>query len=92
MAVHDLALLKFALEVGDNEVPSAHEHAGASGDGGERPQGGGPHGSAEGLVVVHTWRLGAALYTQARFESAASFPLVNPHKAHERAPRRELGA
>eukprot|EP00965_Chrysotila_dentata_P257374 6212866-Pleurochrysis_carterae.AAC.7 len=92
MTVHDLALLKLTLEVGGNEVPPAHEHAGAGCDGGERPQGGGPHGSAEGLVVVHARRLGAALHKQARFESAASFPLVNPKKAHERAPRRELGA
>eukprot|EP00965_Chrysotila_dentata_P170911 5640949-Pleurochrysis_carterae.AAC.1 len=92
MAVHDLALLKFALEVGGNEVPSTHEHTRASGDGRERSQGSGPHGGTEGLVVVHFWRLGTALYTQARFESAASLSLVNPNKAHERASRRKLGA
>eukprot|EP00965_Chrysotila_dentata_P011049 359282-Pleurochrysis_carterae.AAC.1 len=63
MAVHDLALLQLALEVCGNEIPPAHEHTCASGDGGERSKGCGPHGSAEGLVVIHAGRLSAALHT-----------------------------
>eukprot|EP00965_Chrysotila_dentata_P063747 2112628-Pleurochrysis_carterae.AAC.1 len=72
MAVHDLVLLEIALQVGSDEIPTPHAHAGCAGYGGEGPQGRGPHRGAEGLVVIHAMNLSASLYAQTSFESAAA--------------------
>eukprot|EP00965_Chrysotila_dentata_P259548 6213596-Pleurochrysis_carterae.AAC.2 len=52
MAIHHLVMLEVPLQVGCHEVPSVHAHPGAGSHRRQDAEGGGPHGSAKGLVVV----------------------------------------
>eukprot|EP00965_Chrysotila_dentata_P168432 5561672-Pleurochrysis_carterae.AAC.2 len=92
VAVDDLVLLEIALHVRRDKIPSPHPHAGRTGDGGEGPQGRGPHRGAERLVVVHSVDLCAPLYTQAGFEGPATLALVDPDEPDERSTGWDLQA
>eukprot|EP00965_Chrysotila_dentata_P248450 6208331-Pleurochrysis_carterae.AAC.2 len=82
MTVHDLSRLEVPLQVGRDEIPAAHAHVSTGSDGGECPQGRGPHGRAVGLVVVHPLDLRTALHAKARLERTAALAFVYPDETH----------
>eukprot|EP00965_Chrysotila_dentata_P009043 293949-Pleurochrysis_carterae.AAC.2 len=62
MAIDYFAGLQLPLQVGRDEVPTAHAHAAACSDGCEGAEGSWSHCGAKRLVVIHTVRLGTALH------------------------------
>eukprot|EP00965_Chrysotila_dentata_P255801 6212343-Pleurochrysis_carterae.AAC.4 len=90
VAVHHLAGLELTLKVGCYEVPSAHGESALGGKGGERSQRCGTHRGAEGLLVVYSGDLCAALDAEPSLEGAVALPLVDPYQAHESSPRRNV--
>eukprot|EP00966_Prymnesium_polylepis_P327140 7383010-Prymnesium_polylepis.1 len=81
--VDHFAFFEFALKVGGYEVPTTHAEAPLGGDGTQDSKGGGTHGGAEGLIIVHAGDLRAALDAQTGLLLPATFGLVGPCHAHE---------
>eukprot|EP00965_Chrysotila_dentata_P053123 1762573-Pleurochrysis_carterae.AAC.2 len=92
VTVHDLVCLEITLEVGCDEIPSAHAHARGVSDGGQRSKRCGSHRGTESLIIVNSMDLGAALNTQSRFERAATLVFVHPDEPNDGAIRGDVGA
>eukprot|EP00965_Chrysotila_dentata_P170924 5641338-Pleurochrysis_carterae.AAC.1 len=72
----------FALQICCSKAPASHSHTGRVGYRRQGSQSRWPHGCAKGVVEVNAAHLSAALFTQPRFERAATFSVVHPYQAH----------